>query len=172
MKNLMKFPAFVLLAFLSLAVVSCESDDDNAPALTNANLAGTYDITAFSGMASETDSSGGVTDISTTTFSSSNFNNATITFTEDGTISSTGSFTFTAVITEDGRTETEVEITDVDINGTYTINANSLIVSDLDDASATVRNFSSNGLQLFLQETETETDYTFEAESTYTLVRQ
>jgi hypothetical protein len=47
-----------------------------------------------------------------------------------------------------------------------------LIVGDLDDVSVTVRNFSSNGLQLFLQETETDTDYTFEAEGTYTLVRQ
>jgi hypothetical protein len=168
----MKYFKILSFILLSLFLFSCDPDDDNAPALTNANLAGTYDITAFSGMASETDSAGGVTDISTTTFSSSNFNNATITFTEDGTISSTGSFTFTAVITESGMTETEVEITDVDINGTYTINANSLIISDLDDASVTVRNFSSNGLQLFLQETETDTDYTFEAEGTYTLVRQ
>jgi hypothetical protein len=156
----------------SLFMFSCESDDDNAPAITNTNLPSTYDITASDGMASEADSDGSVTDISTTTFSSSNFNNATITFTEDGTISPTESFTCTAVITEDGMTETAVEITDVDITETYTINANSLIISDLDDASVTVRNFSNNGLQLFLQKTETDTDYTFGAEVTYTLVRQ
>ncbi|MFT6196153.1 MAG: hypothetical protein ACJAXY_000468, partial [Nonlabens sp.] len=51
----------------SLFMFSCESDDDNAPAITNTNLPSTYDITASDGMASEADSDGSVTDISTTT---------------------------------------------------------------------------------------------------------
>jgi uncharacterized surface protein with fasciclin (FAS1) repeats len=41
MKNLMKFPAYVLLAFLSLAVVSCDDDDEVAPAPGNS----AYDLT-------------------------------------------------------------------------------------------------------------------------------
>lgn len=160
------------LAILSLFIFSCESDDDNALSLNNATLAGTYNVTAFTANGSETDTFGGVTETSTFTIEGSEFNNCTFTFTEAGTVTTSGTFTTTATITEDGMTETEIEVTDIDLDGTYTISGNSLILSDSDGATVEIRNFSSNGLQLFLQETEIEPDYEFNAQGTYTLVSQ
>ncbi|WP_405378990.1 hypothetical protein [Nonlabens sp. Asnod3-A02] len=160
------------LAILSLFIFSCESDDDNGPALTNASLAGTYNVTAFSGNATESDTSGNTPDITEADFTASNFNNATVTFTESGLVTSTGSYTQTSIYTEDGMTETETNVEDLEINGAFTISGNSLIITNTDGFSVTVRNFSSNGLELYLQETEIDTDYSYEAEATYTLVRQ
>ena len=69
-------------------------------------------------------------------------------------------------------TETETDVEDLDINGAFTISGNSLIITNTDGFSLTVRNFSNNGQELHLQETEIDTDYNYEAEATYTLVRQ
>ncbi|WP_298950887.1 hypothetical protein [uncultured Nonlabens sp.] len=69
-------------------------------------------------------------------------------------------------------TETETDVEDLDINGAFTISGNSLILPNIDDLSVTIRNFSSNGLELHLEETEIDTDYSYEVEATYTLVRQ
>jgi len=69
-------------------------------------------------------------------------------------------------------TETETEVEDLDINGDFTISGNSLIITNIDGIIVTVRNFSNNGLELYLQLTEIDTDYNYEAEATYTLVRQ
>jgi len=69
-------------------------------------------------------------------------------------------------------TETETEVQDLDINGDFTVSGNSLIITNTDGYSVAVRNFSNNGLDLYLQITEIDTDYSYEAEGTYTLVRQ
>lgn len=160
------------LAILSLFIFSCESDDDNGLVLTNATLAGTYNVTAFSGTATETDTDGVTIDVVTSRFTASDFQNATITFTSNGIVSSTGSYTLTVVETDNGVNDTFTENEDLDINGTFTLNGNNIVLPDVDGATTTIRNFSESGLQLVLQELEVDTDYRYEAQATITLQRQ
>lgn len=164
------------LALLSLFIFSCTEDDDGGTTdpnqLTNANLAGTYNVTAFSATGSETDTSGSTPDVSSFDIVGSDFNNVTFTFTEGGRVTTAGTFTTTATITEDGMTFNEIETTDIDLDGTYSISGNSLILSNSDGATVTIRNFSSAGLELFIEQTDIEPDYRFEAMGSYTLVRQ
>lgn len=160
------------LAILALFMFSCESDDDNEPTLSNATIAGTYNVTAVNGSGTDVSTFNGMTETETFTIAGSNFNNTTFTFTEAGTVTTDGTFTITAVYTEDGVSDTEVEVTDIDLDGTYTISGNNISFSEDDDVTVTVRNFTSNGLQLFVVESETDADGSFESETTITLVRQ
>ena len=173
MKNLKVFG----LVILSLFIFSCTEEDDDGGTtdpneLTMANLAGTYNVTALSASGSETDTFNGQTTVETFTLDGSDFNNVTISFTEDGRISSSGTFTTTAVYTENGTMYTEVETSDLDISGRYSIDGSSLILSESDGAVTTINNFSSNGFDLFFEIIESETDYRYEAQGTYTLERR
>lgn len=161
------------LAILSLFIFSCDSDDDGNPdELNNATLVGTYNVTAFNASGTDIDSSGGTTVTETFTIIGSDFNNATFTFTENGTITTPGTFTITTVNILNGVTDTDVDITDVDLAGTYQLSGNSLILSNSDGATATIQNFSRNGMDLFLEISDIDADGSYVAEGTYTLVRQ
>lgn len=168
MKNL----KILSLALLSLFIISCDPDDDNGPELNNANLAGTYNVTAFSATGSSTDVFNGMTSTETFDAVGSAFNNVTFTFTESGMVTTTGTFTITTVYVEDGLSETEVDTTDIDLNGTYTLSGNTILFSDSDGETVTIRNFSNNGLELFFEINEVDGGDTYQAEGTYTLVRQ
>jgi len=172
MKNTFRIACIL---FISVFVItSCESDDDNnAFVLNNANIAGTYNLTAFSGTARETDTSGGRTDTVLQTIVGGNFNNATVTFNANGTVSSTGSYTSVLTTVEDGFTDTETTIDSTDISGSYTITGNSIRISSLMDATTiTILDFSRTGLKLNYVESDSDVDYTFDASVTFTLVRQ
>ncbi|WP_194851822.1 hypothetical protein [Nonlabens antarcticus] len=173
----MKFIQTVILIILSLFITSCTEEDDDGGTtdpnvLTSENLVGIYNVTAFNAFSTESDTSGNSQDISTSTIVGSGFNNVTFTFTDTGRVTTAGTFNFNATISEDGTVYTETETTDIDLGGTYTLSRNSLILSNSDGANVTVQNFSADGLQLFLEQTVVEPGYTFEAEGTYTLVRQ
>lgn len=160
------------LAIFTLFIMSCESDDDNGPELNNASIAGTYNVTALTASGTDTYTFNGITETETFTLVGSNFNNTTFTFTEAGMVTTAGTFTTTTVYTEDGISDTEVEVTDIDLSGTYTLSGNNLILSNGDGATVTVRNFSNNGMELFFEINEVDGGDTYQAEGTYTLVRQ
>jgi PKD repeat protein len=171
----MKYFQTLILLIFSLFIISCSEDDDGSTdpnVLTNENLAGTYNVTAFNAIATESDTSGSSPDIITSDIVGSDFDNVTFTFTEAGIITTAGTFTVTATISEDGTVYTETYPNPIDLTGTYSISGTSLILSNNDGANVTIQNFSSNGLQLFFEQTEVEPNYRYEAEGTYTLVRQ
>ncbi len=173
MKNIKVF-GFIIL---SLFIFSCTEEDDDGGttdpnALTTANLAGTYNVTAFSGTATETDTSGGSTDVVTAVVEGTDFNNCTFVFNSNGTLFTTGTYTSTITYTEDGMTSTEVEVTEFDLGGSYTLSGNRLILSNSDGASFVIENFSDAGMNLNFAISNTEPGYTYEAEGFITLVRQ
>ena len=161
------------LAIFSLFILSCEPDDDNATALTNASLAGTYNLTAFNGSGTETNTFSGSPETSTFTLLGSDFNNCTFIFTEAGSVTTSGTFTTTTDYTEDGTTYTEVETSEIDGFGTYTLSGNSLTILDSGETIVlTINNFSNTGLELFVQDSEVDDNYTFQTEVNYTLARR
>ena len=171
----MKKIKFLGLSIMSLLLFAfqCDSDDDvTLLGLNNANLAGTYNITALTGDSIDIENLGGTTATETATFVASDFNNATITFTEAGAVTSTGSYTLTATFIEDGMTDTEVDVEDVDLNTTYTLSGNTIVFADNDGETTTITNFTGNGLQLVLVDSETDIDGFFELNATFTLVKQ
>jgi hypothetical protein len=106
----------ILLGFLFI-VTSCE-DDDPVAAPANA-IAGAYNVLSFDGSFEERNQPGNTLDFRNE-FSGSNFNNATFTFTADGRMVSTGTFTMTEMITSNGNTGIDTYPTDFgDFQGTY-----------------------------------------------------
>ncbi len=162
----------IVIVSLFLFAFQCESDEENSFALNIENLAGTYIVTEFNGTATETDTDGVTIDVVTSRFTASDFQNTTITFTNGGNVSSTGSYTLNVVETDNGVNNTYTENSDLDINGTFTLNGNTIVLPDVDGASTTIRNFTESGLQLVLQELEIDADYRYEAQATFTLQRQ
>jgi hypothetical protein len=161
------------LAIFSLFILSCEPDDDNTPALTNASLAGTYSLTAFNVNGTATQTFNNYTETSTFTLLGSDFNNCTFIFTEAGSVTSYGTFTTTTDYTEDGTTYTIVDTSELESFGTYTLTGNLLTISNSDETTVlTINNFSSNGLELFTQDNEVDDNYTSQIEVNYTLARR
>jgi hypothetical protein len=134
----------------------------------------TYNLTAFSGTAAETDTSGGITDTVSGTLTGSDFNNTTVTFTANGTASSAGSFTITYTYVENGTTFTDSETTDLGIIGAYNITGNSIFIgtSASENVSITISDFTTQGPKLNVVERQIGVDYTYNASATYTLVRR
>ncbi|AZQ43415.1 hypothetical protein [Nonlabens ponticola] len=173
----MKKITLLSFAIMSLFLFSCtEEDDDNGTTdpneLTMANFVGTYDVIAVNTSGSETDTFDGMTRTETFTQVGSDFNNVTFTFTDNGRVSTTGSFTTTTDYKDEGFEYTEVETNTLDLDGRYSLDGNSLILSENDGAITTIDNFSSEGFDLLFEINDIEDDYSFQAQGTYTLVRQ
>lgn len=121
MKNL----RILLIAVIAVGFTACSSDDD-APAfeLSNANLAGTYDIVFLEGseVESTTTSSGNTIVVETISFTTDTFTNATYVFSANGTLVSSGSFRLTETITANGSSTTDSEIVILDSQTTFSLN--------------------------------------------------
>lgn len=130
----MKLINFFLMATVVLTLSSCSSDDDGNTVieLTNASIAGTYELTYFEGSSeySVVTSNGSVVVTEFETFTADTFTNATYTFNEDGTYVSSGSFRITYEITVTGEdTDTESLIESLDDSGTYSVNTTSKTIT-------------------------------------------
>lgn len=114
---------FLLLCVGLVSFSSCGDDDDNSSSLTTENIAGTWNVTAYS-------NEGDITALGSTTSTSSVASNSTltITFNDGGTWTSAGTYTLTT--TSDGTTDTE-EVDGLG-GGTYTISNGSLTLQGLD----------------------------------------
>lgn len=123
----MKFTKLMFLFTLAIATVSCSSDDDNGPEpfeLSNANLAGSYDISAVSANSTSTASVSGTTvTVATATMEGDTFQ-VDVLFNENGTYTATGQYRVVTTITPTGQDPIiEEEILVVDSSGSYSINA-------------------------------------------------
>ncbi|MBU3011623.1 hypothetical protein KO506_09430 [Polaribacter vadi] len=121
----MKNVKYILLLFLSATILSC-SDTDNEPQylLSNANIAGTYEVSSLTGNESETatSSSGAVVDLATSTIVGANFQ-ISFDITASGTYEVSGLFREIKTTTPNGgATTTDEELLTIDSEGTYQIN--------------------------------------------------
>jgi hypothetical protein len=174
----MKLTKILLSLFILAMAVACGDDDDAAPVDRNelnlTNLVGTYNVVAIAANATEADidANGNLTDVVTTEITGSEFNNATITFTEQGVVTSTGTFKTTAIYTEDGFVETEIFTEPVGITGGFTLIGNNLNIPSLEVDIATVENFSESGFTLSFSEEDLGTDYSYILNGSFVFVRQ
>ncbi|MGY8886358.1 MAG: hypothetical protein ACKVGT_06020 [Flavobacteriales bacterium] len=144
----MKFSKILFLLVLTLSVISCKNNDDDTAAfnLSNANVAGTHDLTYFTSNVTTTGSIGGQP-ITVTTNTTADTYQVELTFTESGAYTIIGEFRTTTTSTLGGQPQ--VEILTLDESGTYQVNeaANTLVfiasgssLSDSDVNSVTLFN--------------------------------
>lgn len=157
MKNL----KFILFLFISATLLSC-GDDENAPTfvLSNANIAGSYDI---SNLSVSTDITTTVNDLPLKIGTASTVGDlfkVNVEMFADGTYTMDGSYTTTYKLTSVAGDVTEIrDIIDIDNTGDFTINTsnNTITFSNgiVKDLSGTleVQVFNENSFSLF-QETE------------------
>ncbi|MCB0464107.1 MAG: hypothetical protein KDC78_00320 [Aequorivita sp.] len=129
----MKLTKLIFLFVLTLAAVSCSKDDNNDPEpynLTNANLAGTYKISAVSGNSTSTTNVSGTTvTIATTTVVGDTFQ-VSIIFNENGTYTATGQYRIVTTITPTGQDPiVSEEILVVDSSGSYSVNSSNQTIT-------------------------------------------
>ncbi|WP_296311233.1 hypothetical protein [Winogradskyella sp. UBA3174] len=165
----MKILKFFLFTAAILTFAACSSDDDvTTPVveLTNANLAGTYEIVFYEGSYTTTTeaSNGSTVLVESETFTTDTFTNATFTFNEDGTYASSGNYRVTYVLTIAGQApETEIEIEQFDSDGTFTTNNTSRTITfDFDSIAdvllfdGTLLNIMGGDVDVFQGNTETD----------------
>lgn len=165
------FKTFLFVA-LALIITSC-GDDDDAPVveLTNANLVGTYDVVFLDGSIVVTDDSTSVILISAEIIGDT-FTNATFTFNENGSYTSTGSFRSTTTATVNGQDPiTESEIEDLDDSGSFSLNSSDRTIS-LNEDVINITLFDGTNLHLTSIDTETEDGNTSTFTSEIRLVKQ
>ncbi len=108
MKNL----KILLILSLTITLFSCKSDDSVVVASANADLLGTWTMTALTGTiaGNKVDSSGPTTTPFTSSITGSAFTSV-VTFTENpNVVTSTGTYTFTKVVSPTGGTvDTDVD---------------------------------------------------------------
>lgn len=124
--NLMKSLKFTLFLFISTIILSCGDDNSQPPfILSNANIAGTYDISSIEGEEKETatSNSGTVVNISTTTFLADSFDDINFVINANGTYTASGKYRVVVTETPNGGTPVkDNEIIVFDTNGSYQIN--------------------------------------------------
>ncbi len=135
----MKTVKNILIAFMAVAtLVACKSDDDNAEAafvLTNANLAGDYDLSFLTVNAEVTQSIAGVPVTAVVNGQGDTFQ-ATANFTNNGTFVLDGQFRINTTVTVGGGTTSTPVIVDLENeSGTYTIggNADTIVFTGIGD---------------------------------------
>lgn len=163
------------LFFIAIAVIgftACSSDDDNNTVeLTNANLAGTYDVVFLEGSEVETDASSGVV-VRTIQITADTFTNAIFIFNTDGTYSSSGDYriNFTITVTNVG-TETESEIDSFDEAGNYSTNDTNRTIT-IDGQVSDVTLFDGTNLYITFEETDSFNGNTTVSNSEIRLVKR
>lgn len=131
----MKLLKSFLILFIAISITSCSSDDDNSFELSAANLAGTFKITAYTSVETEsaTSSAGVTTELSKNTIVGDTFTNMVVTLNTGGTFTAKGSFRVNSTVTptpEDGQKD--AEIVTLDSEGTYSLNLTSKTISLID----------------------------------------
>lgn len=157
----MKLLKLVLVAFLAITITNCTEDDDVETLEFNAtNIAGTYNLTSFSAIETETETMNGASVITRYEEVGTSFN-ATFTFNANGSYTSTGTYDYTEETFENGTlVDSDSDTEDVSGVGTFTITNNTITLSS-DDGPIPfiVTEFNSNELELGASESEP--DYSF-----------
>lgn len=121
----MKIFKFILVLFITVSMTSC-SDDAGEPtiSLSNANIAGTYEINSFTKEENEvaTGSNGASVNLSTTS-TIGNIFKLTFVINSNGTYTAIGQYTIDFTITPNGGSqETDFDIIDIEASGSFEIN--------------------------------------------------
>jgi|GEM_PF-6677921 len=167
----MKILKFFLLAITIVSFTACSSSDDSSDGvvevkLTNANLAGDYEITLYKGeiVTSVTATNGATVVTEKETFSGNTFTNAFFTFNLDGTYVVSGSYVRKTKVTVTGQSPVNTEeVVTINESGSYSLNnANRTIlldgeVADVDVFNGTKLNVSGSSEETFQGVTESET---------------
>lgn len=174
----MKVLNAIFVFILVVSVVSCKSDDDGDARfnLTNANIAGTYDLTYFTLNQSITGTVGGVPFTVTTNTTADTYQVKAV-FTEAGTYSISGLF---RTITQSSTgTPAQEQIISIDNSGTYQVNDTSRTLVLIGDGLNTnmgavnsVTLFNENELRYTFGETFTEDDESVDSMSEFRFVRE
>jgi len=155
-------PTKILLIFLmTLTVLSCKKDDNGGGSsflLTNANLAGIYNMALLFATIDQTIDVNGIPVDSNITAEGSTFQ-LDIIFNEDGTYTAEGQYLLTTTTTAAGQTETDTEIIVLDEGGTYSLNANTQTIflsgsgGELGSGTFDITLFNETQLQIMQEET-------------------
>lgn len=160
----MKHLKFLLILSLTIALFSCNSDDDSVvagPPSPNADLLGTWTGTAITGSitGSTVDSSDNTTVPYSGTYLGSNIN-YTITFTEaPNNLTSQGTYDITTSITTGGQTQTIIDSAQTFLDASpaaWTRSSNTLTITD--DGKTSSYTLSINGAAMTLSSSETDVD--------------
>ncbi len=169
----MKLTKILLSLFILTIAVSCGDDDDATEEEAQNTIVGTYDLISFEGEGFEADIDNGVeVDREDQTFFTNEYMNATITFTESGRITSTGSFLSTVTYRGIGFTETEVARSNLEFFGSYTVTAGNLTIDFDEDVEVVVTEFTPESLKLNVSERINEIDYRYEVTARIELQKQ
>ena len=130
----MKTLKLFVLAIAVITLSACSSDDDSSTPvveLTNANLAGTYELIFFEDFyeRSETASDGSAVIIETETCVGDTFTNAILTLNTDGTFVTSGNFREVCQLTINSQTTSDESIVTFDSSGSFTANDSSRTIS-------------------------------------------
>lgn len=169
----MKILRFFLFTAALLTITACSDDDAPLLELTNANVAGTYEVVFLELNATVTTQLNGTTvEAGTIEAVGDTFTNAIFTFNADGTYMSSGSYRVTTTINpSQGATTTDSEIESFDDQGTYSVNdVNRTITLDGETASVTL--FNTNNLRIVGEDVEVEDGNTITSTSEIRFVRQ
>lgn len=135
----MKFTKLIFLFSLSLATISCSSDDDNVETykLSSTNFVDTYKMKFLELKEVETITFGnGTTSTSTSTTVGSVFQNVNYAFNSNNSYAATGLFNITTTVKEANGSTTvgDPVIVNLDEAGTYSLNTtnNSVTLTDTD----------------------------------------
>ena len=167
----MKILKFLLLAITIVSFTACSSDDSNdegvvSVKLTNANIAGTYEVALYEGeKVTSVTATGGTTVVTERqTYSGNTFTDFIFAFNVDGTYTTTGSYVRKTKINVTGQTPVTIEEVEiVDESGTYNLNnANRTITLDgevlnVDAFNGTKLNVSGSSEEIFQSITEANT---------------
>lgn len=141
---------FLALLFITTIFMSCDSDDDNTNFTASAeSFVGVYNTTSSTSEGEDSFTSNG--EPMTASFSEvgSDFD-LVWTFTANNTYSIIGSYTSTYTETENGVTETDVDVESVNQTGDYVLdlaNDELIIISEEEPASFDIISFTENNLE-------------------------
>ncbi|MGC1472915.1 MAG: hypothetical protein WA775_10010 [Psychroserpens sp.] len=173
----MKIFKLFFVAAVLLTMTACGNDDDGGSSeieLTNATLAGTYDITFLEGSSqtSLTSSTGTTVVSSTETYSGSVFSDAVLRLNASGTYSVAGDYVLTSIVTETGMdSETVEDIVTLNDSGSFTVNNEERTIS-FDGEVSDILLFDGTNLRLGSTFIEVEGNETETSEEELRLVKQ
>lgn len=175
----MKLHFFTLL-FVVAIFSSCETDDDPTSFTPSSdNFVGVYNTVTLTESGEDSFTFDGETTTSTFSEVGSDFN-LVWTFTEANTFTIIGSYTTTYTETENGITETDVEVETVNQSGTYSLNAanDQLVLTGNDDDefedsdSFNITTFTQDVLEFNRTETDSGSDFNSMSTISFRLEKQ
>ncbi|TQD40705.1 hypothetical protein [Haloflavibacter putidus] len=149
----MKKIMLMAVAIVTVTLMSCSSDDDSTQAAPNSSeLAGSWELTDFHYNGETTTTMAGQSFTTTYDAQGQDFDNAVVTFNEDNTYTSSGSYDIEITMNTMGQETTQTStLNDVYGSGTWEVDGNTLITQDSSmeqESQATMQMLDANTLKL------------------------